>query len=93
VLRDGLEHREPLARARGLVVIAYTITSETARNLILITPGSGSMEAFFRGAGEPARERVLPPAGPLDIERIRAVAERTQAVTILGPPPFRALSA
>ena len=72
---------------------AYTITSETARNLILITPGSGSMEAFFRGAGEPARERALPPAGPLDIERIRAVAERTQAVTILGPPPFRALNA
>jgi hypothetical protein len=31
---------------------------------------------------------VLPEAGPLDIERIAAAAERTGAVQILGPPPF-----
>jgi hypothetical protein len=67
---------------------AYLVTSEVARLLILITPGSGTMEAFFREAAEPAAERALPEAGPLDIERIAAAAERTGAVEILGPPPF-----
>jgi quercetin dioxygenase-like cupin family protein len=67
---------------------AYAVTSETVRSLILVTPGSGAMEAFFRDAGEPATERELPPARPLDIERIAAAAERTGAVEILGPPPF-----
>lgn len=67
---------------------AYLVTSEIARSLILVTPGSGAMEAFFRDAGEPAAERVLPAEGPLDIERIAAAAERTGAVKILGPPPF-----
>jgi quercetin dioxygenase-like cupin family protein len=45
---------------------AYLVTSEVARSLILITPGSGAMEAFFRVAGEPARERVL---GGADVEQ------------------------
>src|SRR5690349_18616989 len=39
---------------------AYLVRSSTARMLILITPGSGPMEAFFRDAGEAARERALP---------------------------------
>lgn len=67
---------------------AYLVKSEVARLLILITPGSGAMEAFFRDAGEPAEERTLPPERPLDIARIGAAAERTGAVKILGPPPF-----
>ena len=46
------------------------------------------MEAFFREAGEPAAERVLPEPRPLDMERIGAAAERTGAVQILMPPPF-----
>ena len=69
---------------------AYLVTSETARSLILITPGSGAMEAFFRDASEPAAERALPAERPLDIERIGAAAERTGAVRIFGPPPFGA---
>jgi quercetin dioxygenase-like cupin family protein len=67
---------------------AYLVVSDVSRALLLITPGSGAMESFFRDAGEPARGRELPPDGPLDIERIRASAERTGAVKILGPPPF-----
>jgi mannose-6-phosphate isomerase-like protein (cupin superfamily) len=67
---------------------AYLVTSETARTLILVTPGSGAMEEFFREAGEPARERALPDPAPLDIERIALAAQRTAAVAILGPPPF-----
>jgi len=67
---------------------AYLVTSEVARSLVLVTPGSGAMEAFFRDAGEAAPERALPAESPLDIERIGAAAERTGAVKILGPPPF-----
>jgi quercetin dioxygenase-like cupin family protein len=67
---------------------AYLVTSDLARTLVLITPGTGAMERFFREAGEPATHRELPPAGPLDIERIALAAERTGAVEILGPPPF-----
>jgi quercetin dioxygenase-like cupin family protein len=67
---------------------AYLVTSDVARMLILITPGDGRMEAFFRDASEPAGDRALPAERPLDIERIAAAAERTGAVKILGPPPF-----
>jgi quercetin dioxygenase-like cupin family protein len=68
---------------------AYLVTSEVARILVLVTPGTGAMERFFRDAGEPATERTLPEPGPLDIGRIAAAAERTGAVEILGPPPFQ----
>ena len=67
---------------------AFTVTSETAVVLTLITPGAPALEAFFRDAGEPAPERKLPPPGPLDIGRIQAAAERHGSVVILGPPPF-----
>jgi quercetin dioxygenase-like cupin family protein len=67
---------------------AYLVASETARTLILIAPGSGAMEAFFREAGDPAPERVLPAEGPLDLDRIAAAAGRTGAVELVGPPPF-----
>jgi quercetin dioxygenase-like cupin family protein len=67
---------------------AYLVTSDAARLLILVTPGSGAMQAFFRDASEPAGERVLPAERPLDITRIAAAADRTGAVKILGPPPF-----
>lgn len=89
-----LDGSEQSLTAGGFVSIprgvphAYLVTSEVARTLVLITPGSGAMEAFFRDAGEPAAERALPAEGPLDIERIGAAAERTGAVKILGPPPF-----
>jgi len=67
---------------------AFRVTSDVARTLVLVTPRAEAMEAFFRAAGEPAAERTLPPAGPLDMERIGAAAQSTGAVEILGPPPF-----
>lgn len=88
---DGVEH----ACGPGMFVCvprgvphAYVVTSETARALVLLTPGDDAMEAFLRQAGEPARERALPAAEPLDLERIGRAAEQTGAVKILGPPPF-----
>ena len=88
---DGSEQE---VRAGGFASVppgvphAYLVTSDLTRALVLVTPGSGAMEAFFRDAGEPAGERLLPPERPLDMERIGAAAERTGAVKILGPPPF-----
>ncbi len=88
---DGAEHAGGpgafIAIPRG-IPHAFTVTSETARMLVLITPGSAAAEAFFRDAGDPAPERELPPPGPPDIERIQAAAQRHGSVQILGPPPF-----
>ena len=63
---------------------AFRIDSDTARILVLTT---AQHEAFFRAAGEPAGERTLPPAGPPNLDRVGAAAERF-GVEILGPPPF-----
>jgi quercetin dioxygenase-like cupin family protein len=72
---------------------AFTVTSETARFLTLLTPGPAAAEAFFRDAGEPAPAAELPPEAPLDIARIQASAERHGCVELLGPPPFVAAPA
>ena len=61
------------------------VASETAHILSVQTPGSG--ESFYREAGEPAT-RETDPARPADWPRLRAVAERSDCIEILGPPPF-----
>jgi hypothetical protein len=91
--RASIPHADRIAKTRRRnadrgVPHAFLVRSATARLLVLITPGSGAMDAFLREAGEPAPERTLPPERPLDMERIAAAAEHTGAVTILGPPPF-----
>jgi quercetin dioxygenase-like cupin family protein len=62
---------------------AFAVVSETARFLDLTTPNH---EAFFRAAGEPAPELVLPPDAPPDMARVGEAAARF-GVEILGPPP------
>lgn len=88
---DGEEHLGGpgsfISVPRG-VPHALMVVSETARALTLLTPGGRGIEAFFRDAGDPAPRRELPPPAPLDLERIRAAAERHGALEILGPPPF-----
>ncbi len=69
------------------VAHAFMVTSESARVLGLQTPASG--ESFYRQAGEP----VSTPADaerPADWKRLREVAERSECIEILGPPPFEA---
>ncbi len=74
----------------GVVVIprgaphAFMVVSETTRMLTIQTPGVD--EAFYRLASEPAPEGST--AIPVDFDRIRAAAEQTGAIEILGPPPF-----
>ena len=72
---------------------AVLVTSETARVLTFITPGSKELELFFKDAGEPAAHRGLPPNVPLPIDRIRAAAQKYGSVVLLGPPPFQATAA
>lgn len=67
------------------VAHAFMVTSETARVLALQAPGTG--ESFYREAGEPIGPEV-DASRPADFDRLRAVAERSDCIEILGPPPF-----
>ncbi len=62
---------------------AFVVTSEHARLLCIQTPGSG--QAFYRDASQPAKASG---SGPVDFDRLRAVAVETGATMIVGPPPF-----
>jgi hypothetical protein len=63
------------------------VTSETAHVLVVQTPGSG--ESFYRDAGEPVSDAV-DALRPADWARLRAVAERSECIELLGPAPFPA---
>ncbi len=65
---------------------AFLVTSETAHVLALQTPGTG--EAFYRDAGEPADADT--DASRADFARLREVAEQSENIQLLGPPPFGA---
>jgi quercetin dioxygenase-like cupin family protein len=88
---DGEEHR---VGPEGLLVIprgvphALLATSETGRLLAMVAPGA-SAEAFFRDASDPvaSESEVRPP----DFDRLLAVAQRSDSIEVLGPPPFAAV--
>ena len=90
---DGSNHRagpeSVISVPRG-TPHAFLVTSDLLRTLILFTPGNEAAEAWFRTAGDPAPAHELPEPGPPDIARLKAAAESTGAVEILGPPPFAA---
>jgi quercetin dioxygenase-like cupin family protein len=88
---EGTEH--PVGPG-GVAVVprgtrhAFLVTSEMARILALLTPGSG--EAFYRDASEPSTDET-DAERPADLDRLRAAAERNpETIQILGPPPFEA---
>ena len=62
---------------------AFMVASETAHILGVQTPGSG--ESFYREAGEPATSEEES-RRPADWARLRAVAERSNCIEILGRP-------
>jgi quercetin dioxygenase-like cupin family protein len=66
---------------------AFMVTSENARVLCLQTPGTG--EGFYRDASEPATSED-DASRPPDFARLRAAAESSPSIEILGPPPFAA---
>jgi quercetin dioxygenase-like cupin family protein len=73
-----------LVAPRG-VPHAFMCVSDTARVLSLMTPGTG--EDFYRGASEPVRSED-DASRPADFARLREVAERSESIEIVGPPPF-----
>jgi quercetin dioxygenase-like cupin family protein len=85
---DGVEHDgdegDTFVFRRG-VPHAYAVTSESARILMMLTPGGG--ENFFRQAGEPALRRDLPPPSERNLEQFQAAAAGN-GVVLMGPPPF-----
>jgi quercetin dioxygenase-like cupin family protein len=89
---DGEEH----GVSRGGVFVcprgvphAFLVTSEHAQLLAWQTPASG--EAFYREASDTTTE--ADESHPPDWERLRAVAERSPSIELLGPPPFEAARA
>ena len=85
---DGEQHRVLqggfFLAPRG-VPHAFLVVSETARVLALQTPGTG--EAFYRDAGEPIGS-AAEGSRPADMDRLRQVAEQSESIELLGPPPF-----
>ena len=59
---------------------AFVVTSEYARVLAIMTPGS--VGAFYRNASVPGE------SGPVDFKKVGEAAKETGATVILGPPPF-----
>ena len=88
---DGREHR---VGERGVCVAprgvphAFLVTSEVARLLFLVVPGTGWAEVQYEELCEPAGPDAVPGSRPPDFAKIRAVAERSDTIEILGPPPF-----
>lgn len=90
-IRVHIDGRERALGQGGVAMVprglphAFMVTSESARLLIIETPGTS--EAFYRGASEPLTAS-LQAAGSVDFERVRASAARNGGIEILGPPPF-----
>jgi mannose-6-phosphate isomerase-like protein (cupin superfamily) len=63
---------------------AFKVGPAGARLLTLSAP-SGFAD-FVEEAGEPASELAIPPQGPLDLQKLTAVAAK-YGVEIVGPPP------
>jgi quercetin dioxygenase-like cupin family protein len=85
---DGEELRAPAGQTVAIregVPHAFIVVSETARFLVMNTPGT--QERFFRAGGTPATSRDLASAPPPDLARTMAAAEEF-GVRLLGPPPF-----
>jgi mannose-6-phosphate isomerase-like protein (cupin superfamily) len=63
---------------------AFRVGPTGARLLTFSAPAR--FAAFVQAAGEPAQGHTLPPAGPMDVEQLAAIAGH-YGIDILGPPP------
>ncbi len=68
---------------------AFMCVSDTARLLALMAPGTG--EDFYRAASEPLRGED-DASRPGDFALLREAAERSDAIEIVGPPPFASVA-
>jgi len=67
-------------------LIPHTFKAGKAGARLLTLASPAGFADFVREAGEPATTRDIPPAAPLDMERLAAIASRF-GVDLLGPPP------
>ncbi len=67
------------------IVHGFRVAGDQAARLLQFNTPAG-VEQLFVEAGEPARERTLPPAGPPAVDTLLALTERYH-VEIAGPPP------
>jgi quercetin dioxygenase-like cupin family protein len=88
---DGEEHR---VGERGIFIAprgvphAFMCVSDTARVLGIMAPG---LDGFYLDASDPItspEQETL----PADFDRLRAAADRSDDIELLGPPPFAPLS-
>jgi hypothetical protein len=63
---------------------AFKVVSEAARVVAVMTPAA---EDFYRDASDPS-ESPDDAHRPADFARLKAAAERSRSIEILGPPPF-----
>ena len=85
---DGQERRAGVGDTVSVpqgVPHAFLVVSDSARFLVLNTPGTH--DRFFRAGGEPATDRDFAAAPEPDLERTMAAAQE-HGVRFLGPPPF-----
>ena len=61
----------------------FRVVEGPARMLNICVPAG--VERFFRDGGRPAERPGLPPAGPVDVDAMRAAAERHNS-ELVGPP-------
>jgi mannose-6-phosphate isomerase-like protein (cupin superfamily) len=91
---NGEEHRVGeggiFMAPRG-VPHAFLVISATARLLCLTVPGTGWAEVQYRELCEPASPDAVPGSRKADFAKIREVADRSESIEILGPPPFASL--
>ena len=67
-------------------VHTFRLDEEATKLLLLVTPGGVGHEAMFAEMGQPATERVIPPApSNVDPEKLGALAAR-HGTRIVGPP-------
>jgi quercetin dioxygenase-like cupin family protein len=67
---------------------AFLVISPTARFLCLTVPGTGWAEVQYRELCEPASLDAVPGSRKADFAKVREVANRSDSIEILGPPPF-----
>ncbi|MEA2438886.1 MAG: hypothetical protein QOH76_310 [Thermoleophilaceae bacterium] len=85
---DGEERRACAGDTVGVpqgLPHAFIVISDTARFLVLNTPGTH--DRFFRDGGVAATHRDFAKAPPPDLDRTMA-AGRQHGVRFIGPPPF-----
>lgn len=87
----GSSDAPPVTAGPGATILAprgtphaFRVDSALARYVTVHTPAGH--DRFYRDAGHPAPDLVLPPPGPPDMPRLMQACDR-HGIEILGPPP------